>query len=381
MQVLFPSKYLNARFLNKDDEINKNEIISFSLCSGARKKKMLYGSNKELKIPINFQIYRSSSTSALSAPCLDEEDTKLKIDSENDVVEKTQSMMQFSESDILTNKIYEDGINTPDNGRKRLRAFTETTLDPEMLTSRKSLKLKTPMAARFSFLNPHSIPFQNEKVQKTSTKISKHFKPIKTEYFGSNSSFSEEGLQNLLYVPFTKKVSESEKRFYQILQAIKSDECKLVKTIVKKKIIATSEIRKKDSLIHEAAYKGCLKCTKILIKNGSSLHSIDDEGFSPVHAAVIGGNFEVLRYLLENGASPNSVSNTGWSPMHLVIATSKDNLMLSLKMLDVLTKHGGNPFIKTNLNVTPFQLCINLKIILLLDYYICSSKDFLVKHY
>ena len=339
---------------------------------------MFHASSMELKNPKYVKIYRSSSTSAISTSLDLEINIKPEKIPNNYAVEKTP-LRTIWQNDFR-------GRNIAVDGRKRSQSASIPNIPPEKMNTRKGLKFKTPISTRFNFLSPHSIPIQNERNQKSALKFCKTSKMIK--FYSPESVQQTNGilkvadvdLPTLFYAPFMKQVSESEKKFHLILRAIKTNECKLVKALIKKKFIAMSEIRKRDSLIHEAAYKGCLKCTKLLIKNGSSVHSNDDEGFSPVHAAVIGKSFEVLNHLLESGASANCVSNTGWSAMHLVITMSKDNSMPSLKMLDALTKHGGNPFVKTNLNVTPFQLCIDLKRTLLLDYYICSSAGIVGKN-
>jgi serine/threonine-protein phosphatase 6 regulatory ankyrin repeat subunit B len=48
-----------------------------------------------------------------------------------------------------------------------------------------------------------------------------------------------------------------------------------------------------------------------LLKNGASMESVNNDGWTPLHIATNNGPVEVLRVLLKNGANIKSVNNYG----------------------------------------------------------------------
>ena len=172
-----------------------------------------------------------------------------------------------------------------------------------------------------------------------------------------------------------KSTSDSETKDFETIavQCIHSDDCKLLKSTLKRKLVnANTVINGKSTLMHEAAYKGCTKCIKALNKHGGDVNAADDSGWTPLHASVFGQQLDALKMLLELESCVDRLSNTGWTPLHLGVFF--DDLFI----VHELITNGADPLLLPSNNVTPFQLAINLNKSLILDYFV-QLPCFLVK--
>jgi len=178
---------------------------------------------------------------------------------------------------------------------------------------------------------------------------------------------------------FEKDSAETRRQVYdEMLKCIQEDNCKRLKFLLKRRntdinvtenISNNSKNNNNASLIHEAAFKGCSKCLKALLKAGWCIELVDASGWTPLHAAVYGQSLEAVRVLLSRGANANSLTADGLSPLHIAIYDE------DLYMTHELFQYGVDPLLESQLVdiTTPFQLAINLKRNLLLDYMLMQS--------
>ena len=172
--------------------------------------------------------------------------------------------------------------------------------------------------------------------------------------------------QKRLHVPITDV--EKERVHIEMLKCIRSDDCKSLKSMLKKRSTdVNSAFGKNGPLIHEAAYKGCTKCLKSILKAGSYVSLNDEYGWTALHAAVLGSNLDAMKILLENNALPNQMNNEGLSPCHLAVLTDDVNI------LHEIVKWGGDPLLNVG-DLTPFQLAIDMKKGAALDYFLHMSR-------
>jgi len=160
-----------------------------------------------------------------------------------------------------------------------------------------------------------------------------------------------------------------EELYGHLMKCIRQDDCKTLRSLLKKhELDVNVAVKGKGTLLHEASYKGCLKCIRHLLKCGSYVNSCDDIGFSPLHAAVLGRNKDAVKFLLENNALPNHGSEEGVTSLHVGV------LLEDVDVLHELVLGGGDPFITDHLP-SPFQMAIDLKKTQALDYFITSFMN------
>ena len=163
-------------------------------------------------------------------------------------------------------------------------------------------------------------------------------------------------------------LSKSQQEFHNsLLKNIQIHSCKKIRCLLRKRVYDLGSYS--NTLMHDAAFKCCEKCLKSLIKNGCSISQKDDAGFIPLHAAVMGENMQTLTFLLEHTAHANETSNDGWTALHLAV------ILNNLKMVHSITMRGGNPYLISKLQSTPFKLCIEMKRTLILDYFIYLKQS------
>ncbi|XP_065672555.1 serine/threonine-protein phosphatase 6 regulatory ankyrin repeat subunit A [Hydra vulgaris] len=169
------------------------------------------------------------------------------------------------------------------------------------------------------------------------------------------------------YLPFSQNKHHSfiGERF---LKFILDGDCGKLEQMLKK-LDADFNISELNSLVHEACYKGCLKCFQILIKNGVSHDCvIGDENWTPLHAAIMGENEELFRFLIPLYKNVDLVNSNGITPLHVAVYIN------NLLFVHLLLQASANMFIETQI-MTPFQLAIDLKHSTILDYFILYSAN------
>ena len=84
--------------------------------------------------------------------------------------------------------------------------------------------------------------------------------------------------------------------------------------------------------LHEACENRDLISVKELLKLGTNVDDLNDEGLTPLIIACINGHFDIVVVLLAHGANPNLLDCTGKSPFHMAVAYGK--LSMVQKMLE-----------------------------------------------
>ncbi|XP_066920316.1 uncharacterized protein [Clytia hemisphaerica] len=163
---------------------------------------------------------------------------------------------------------------------------------------------------------------------------------------------------------FERNTAEMRKRVYdEMLKSIQDGDCKRLKLLLKRRRTDINTLEHNHSLIHEAAYKGCMKCVKALIKSGWSVNLSDEAGWKPIHSAVFGEDLETVKCLLQKDVDVNIITIDGYTPLHFAIYN--DDLYTTYELI----QHGADPQFQSKHEIaTPFQLAINLKRTTILDY-------------
>ena len=159
------------------------------------------------------------------------------------------------------------------------------------------------------------------------------------------------------YFNFCTDEEETNEFYSQMLYSIRQDDCKLLRSLLKKQIVDVNVLLEDGgSLLHEASYKGCVTCIKTLLKFGSYVNMSDDLGFTPLHAAVLGLNYDAIRLLIEHNALPNQVNVEGLSPCHIGVLAD------DIYAIHELMVGKGDPLLLGDVSpVSPFQMAIDTK--------------------
>jgi len=124
--------------------------------------------------------------------------------------------------------------------------------------------------------------------------------------------------------------------------AIQGNHVNLLETLIKNgAFLEHTHGEKKLTVLQISAHKKWDEITKILIKSGADLNTIDKEdGNSSLHFAAIFNHYKPLSTLLEFGANPDLLNKKGHTPlMEAIIA---DNIAI----VKALLESGANPNIK-----------------------------------
>lgn len=95
---------------------------------------------------------------------------------------------------------------------------------------------------------------------------------------------------------------------------------------------------------------------KVLIKRGSRLSVMTQDGNTAVHVVILSNNpakWECLDLLLKNGCDKDQCNDMGQSPTHLAC------LRQDIDSLRILMSAGANPNTADRLGITPLAYCIS----------------------
>ena len=107
------------------------------------------------------------------------------------------------------------------------------------------------------------------------------------------------GRKNILKAS-DEELSEEDKAYKDMVQCIQGQHCKFLRQLIKKRTLDINKVYPTGSLLHEAAYKGCTKCMKILLKAGAYVNLCDSEGWTPLHSAVLGRHLNSVKLLIQS---------------------------------------------------------------------------------
>lgn len=104
--------------------------------------------------------------------------------------------------------------------------------------------------------------------------------------------------------------------------------------------------------LHVAAYVGEVEITKMLIKSGAVIDSLDAQLYTPLHLAAMSGHLEVARTLLAAGANPN-LSNIDLKTPSMLAARHGE-----LRALRLLCNSGGDLSLADVKGRLPIHFCV-----------------------
>ncbi len=101
-----------------------------------------------------------------------------------------------------------------------------------------------------------------------------------------------------------------------------------------------------------AARTGDIKTAEVLLESGADVNQVSRYGWTPLLAATHNQNYQMGKYLIENGADVNMANKGGWTPLYL--ATDNRNIeggdyptrkadMDSLTYIKLLLDEGADP--------------------------------------
>ena len=97
-----------------------------------------------------------------------------------------------------------------------------------------------------------------------------------------------------------------------------------------------------------------LKTAKLLIDNGASVETPNNQGLMPLHYAVLAQSVEFTRLLLENHANASAqVSATGETPLHYAVAAGNDSI------IELLLAHHADKTKENKLGQSPLFYAIS----------------------
>ena len=99
----------------------------------------------------------------------------------------------------------------------------------------------------------------------------------------------------------------------------------------------------RPKLLLWAARRGDRKLVDRLIREGTSINTRDELGWTPLIHAVFEGHVEVVRRLLDGGADVNATSNDGSSVL-IWTASSMADLSDVRREAELLFQHGADPY-------------------------------------
>lgn len=106
-----------------------------------------------------------------------------------------------------------------------------------------------------------------------------------------------------------------------LVEAVRSGDVGRVKRLLKGGLFQRSANPNEKSptgrtALHEAAERGLVEATRLLLAKGASAIACDLEGVTPLHVAAEHGRLEVAQLLLIAGADPNAKDPYHRTPLH-----------------------------------------------------------------
>lgn len=106
------------------------------------------------------------------------------------------------------------------------------------------------------------------------------------------------------------------------------------------------------SELHYASNEGDFDKVKSLIENGADVNLKDKEGWTPLHFAAQSQNASIALLLIEAGAEIDVCNLHGNTPLSDAVF----NYTTDGSVIELLRKHGANPYKSNNYGQTPVGL-------------------------
>lgn len=106
------------------------------------------------------------------------------------------------------------------------------------------------------------------------------------------------------------------------------------------------------SELHYASNEGDYNKVKSLIHGGFEVNSKDKNGWTPLHFAAQAQSSQVILLLIDSGADINACDSNGNTPLSNAVF----NYTTDGSAIEVLKKHGANPYQENAYGQTPIGL-------------------------
>lgn len=110
------------------------------------------------------------------------------------------------------------------------------------------------------------------------------------------------------------------------------------------------------SPLHYAAQERDFSLAKRLIQEGCDLNLADRSGWTPLHFAAQENNVAFATLLIDSGVLIDPRDSHGNTPLFTAVFNSRGNG----ELIQLLRKHGADPYVKNNHGVTPLGLARNI---------------------
>ena len=115
-----------------------------------------------------------------------------------------------------------------------------------------------------------------------------------------------------------------------IFLAIKNDDIKKVKSILRGKKQNLSKRKRNETPLHVATERGNIEIVKLLIEHDADVNAQDSNGWSPLYIACYNAYEHIVGALIEHGANARIECILGNTPLHAASRNSNINIVQSL---------------------------------------------------
>ncbi|SJK85940.1 26S proteasome non-ATPase regulatory subunit 10 [Babesia microti strain RI] len=139
---------------------------------------------------------------------------------------------------------------------------------------------------------------------------------------------------------------------YTIVAKLLIDAGADVKALLTHKCAPSRRVGVYSTCIHFAAIKGNVEMTKLLMENGLSINDRDSANLTPLDYAAFRKNYRYLNYIIDNGGKIDNIDINNRTVLHsAALGGHVDNFKL-------LLAKGGNPKVRDNWGLTPYDLAV-----------------------
>lgn len=121
---------------------------------------------------------------------------------------------------------------------------------------------------------------------------------------------------------------------------------------------------KVDALKSKPLYLACIQLNeeetvKRLLKAGSDVNELNDDGETPLHCAIYSNSLKTILMLLEYGADINARDKNGNTPLHIAIKICSGSNKYSKFLIHELIQNGANTEVTNEKGISPTDMIIN----------------------